>query len=269
MKKLSVAFMTALTCLAITTACDRGDDSATLSVVVSLTAESPSGLRITTYEYSDKGTIIGEKQTLNTVPVYEITDFDYSSGLTRYRTSHNPDGTTTRHKMVTSYLYDEINERQVQVETLKEYLLTGPDADETKPENTYQTYTSADQTQLPQGYKHTNKQGEVVLQRSNFDYSAMSSGGATPSYSYVETGSSVPSPQRLTLVYENVNLRNYTLYSSSVDDTEKGIRVETRENHPGTDNTVSFTITVYPKEEGATPIATKYTYTYENKTFTF
>jgi YD repeat-containing protein len=233
------------------------NNSMTVEVLASLKEEKGSDIRVTSYEYDDQGRISGEKQTLNGSTVYETTEYTYGESIERFRTTQNEGGSTSKHRLETTFKY----ENNLLTEVFKVFLISGDEADETNPVNVYESSTSNDNERRPMGYKHTNKAGETVLQRSGYDYSGLQTSFI---YTYVESGDGL-TPQRMTLEYTSASLREYKLYANEVStpQTEKGELVEERTGYSSDDTTLSFNIIDH---SGESPVTTKYTYTYKQIT---
>jgi hypothetical protein len=258
MKKLLV-----ISALALMGCNPSGNTSTTLFVTASIEAKVGSEVTLTTYEYDELARTSKETQTVNGTTVSETSDYSYTETISRIRTTYNTDGSTPRHKLETSYSFED----GIQTETLKIFLLNG---EQSTLVEMYETKTSTDGQERPQGYKHTLYNGteeDVVLEKLNYDFTYIAS--ATPTYSWEERGSSLTTPRRMTMEYTGTTMLNYKLYAADipVEEGEKGVLVEERTGYTSNDTTITFSIL----DHSTAPhiMETKYTYTYKQMTINF
>jgi hypothetical protein len=256
----TLAAMAALATLSLT-GCNSSDNSysTTFPLVGTIEAVTGSETRITSFEYDDRGSTSREIQTVGGKTVYEINDFKYVDVVSRVRTTYNEDGTTTRHRLETSYT----TEGAFRTELLRMFLLTGEEADPAMPTDVYELTYYID-TKYSHLYRHTNNMGQTVLERSGYDYSYIST--ATPYYTYLEKADDIT--RRMRYEYTDGTGKNYELYSAAENDlVGKGEKVESVTGYQFNNDTLKETYT-FTDYRGDVPVVTSITITYFNKTVT-
>jgi hypothetical protein len=257
-KTTTFATLAALATLTLAGCNSYGSNTSTSFPLVETIEEVTDGeIRTTSFEYNDRGSTIREIQTVGGKTIYEINDYVYSNIISRIRTTHNEDGTTTRQRLETTYS----NDGMYQTELMRVFLLTGEEADPAMPTDVYELTYYID-TKYSYLYRHTNNLGQTVLERSGYDYGYLST--ATPHYTYLEKADGIT--RRMRHEYTDATGKNHDLYSADVNDLEgKGDKVESVTEYKFDAGTMKETYT-FTDHRGDTPVVTKVTTTYVYKT---